>query len=197
MSHALLADLEHHDMAVDAFLEWSARQDGKWQLIDGVPSAMPPASRPHGSMQAETARLIGNWLAETRPHCAVVTEGGVIPRVSAWNNYRVPDVAVTCSPDLEGRHEVDAPLLVVEILSPSNQAQTWINLWAYASIPSIQEMVLVESERVEARLFQRQADQSWPRVPTVLGAADTIPLHSIGFSVPLMALYRTTRFAQP
>jgi hypothetical protein len=28
------------------------------------------------------------------------------------------------------------PVLLIEILSPSNQAETWANVWAYATIPS-------------------------------------------------------------
>lgn len=194
MSHAFAQLL---DMTVDAFFAWSAAADGKWQLIDGVPHAMAPSTRSHGSIQAEATRLLGNWLAETRPGWSVVTEGGLVPRVSAQTNYRIPDVVVTCTPDTPGRRDIEAPVLVIEVLSPSDQAQTWMNLWAYASIPSIQEMLLLESESVGARLFRRQSDGSWPTLPSPFGETQLVQLDSIGFEVAVAAFYRTTSLAQP
>ena len=38
----------------------------------------------------------------------------------------------------DGRSLAD-PLLLVEILSPSNEAKTRVNEWAYATIPSVRE----------------------------------------------------------
>lgn len=184
------------DMSVEAFLDWSAQHDGKWQLVDGNPLAMAPPGSAHGRIQAETARVLGNWLSVHRPGCAVVIEGGLIPRVSASNNYRVPDLVVTCAPDIEGTRDVKAPILVVEILSPSNQAQTWINLWAYASMPSVMEMLVLQSESIGAQLFRREPDLSWPTLASRLGQAADLTLESIGLTVPVSAFYRTTRFAQ-
>jgi hypothetical protein len=31
------------------------------------------------------------------------------------------------------------PVLLIEILSTSNQAETWANVWAYTSVPSVPE----------------------------------------------------------
>jgi Uma2 family endonuclease len=59
----------------EEFLAWDA--SGRWQLIDGEPHAMAPASPRHGAIQAEAARLIGNHLADRLPACRVVTEAGL------------------------------------------------------------------------------------------------------------------------
>jgi Uma2 family endonuclease len=69
----------------------------KHQLIDGEIQAMAPASTTHGTIQATLARLLGNQLAGTG--CRVVIEPGVVPRVRAEFNMRVPNIAVTCAPD--------------------------------------------------------------------------------------------------
>jgi Uma2 family endonuclease len=58
---------------------------------------MAPASPRHGAIQSESARLIGNNLAESRPACRVITEPDIQPKVRANLNVRVPDLAVTCA----------------------------------------------------------------------------------------------------
>jgi Uma2 family endonuclease len=58
---------------------------------------MAPASPRHGAIQSESARLIGNQLAESRPACRVITEPDIQPKVCANLNVRVPDLAVTCA----------------------------------------------------------------------------------------------------
>ena len=197
MSHAMHLTPETAQMDVPAFLRWSGARDGKWELVDGVPRAMAPASRSHGSIQSELGRLVGNWLAEARPGCAIVTEGGIVPRIASDTNYRVPDLVVSCTPDTPERHDVEGPVVVIEVLSPSNQLQTWANMWAYSTIPSVLELLVVESSAISARLFRREKDGTWPTIGLALAGDDELVLESIGFVTPLRALYRTTRFAQP
>ena len=51
-------------MTVAEFLDWET-PDGfdRWELIDGTPEAMAPASDRHGAIHGEVARLIGNHLS--------------------------------------------------------------------------------------------------------------------------------------
>jgi len=119
---------------------------------------------------------------------------GVVPRVQADHNVRIPDLAVTCS-DYESEEPVISdPVLIVEILSPSNEAETWANVWAYTTIPSIREIVVLKTVSIGAELLRRRADESWPRTPEAIEAGNLV-LESIGFMVPLLALYRTMRLA--
>ena len=56
------------------FLAWDAPRGSRWQLVDGEPQAMAPASRTHGIIQAELVRLIGNHLDDRGSPCMVVDE---------------------------------------------------------------------------------------------------------------------------
>ncbi|MGH7050134.1 MAG: hypothetical protein ACREE5_05775, partial [Acetobacteraceae bacterium] len=87
------------------------------------------------------------------------------------------------------------PLLLIEILSPSNQAETWANVWAYTTIPSVREILIVQSSAIGAELLRRAPDGTWPRQPEHIEAGELF-LSSIDFRVPLAALYRTTRLAR-
>jgi Uma2 family endonuclease len=124
-------------MTVGEFLQWDAPGGYLWQLVDGVPVAMAPPVPLHGAIQNEAGRLIANHLVEGGSPCNVITTPGVIPPLQSDRNYMVPDLAVTCSAaDMAGKalHE---PVLLVEILSPSNHAETWRNIRAYMAIPSL------------------------------------------------------------
>ena len=182
-------------MTVAEFLAWDAPAGRMWQLVDGEPQAMAPASRTHNGIQGELGRLIGNHLLERGSPCTVVPTPGVVPRVRADSNFRIPDLAVTCSPYEVEEYTLANPVLVIEILSPSNRAETWTNVWAYTSIPSVREILVVRSTAIGAELLRRNADGSWPEQPTTIEDGD-LELDSIGFRVSLAALYRTTRLAR-
>lgn len=176
-------------MTASEFLAWNPGE--RWELIDGTPQAMAPASPRHGAIQNEAGRLIGNYLAERHPECRVVTEPGVQPRVRASHNVRVPDLAVTCSEWDAEAQLLPAPLLLIEILSPSNKADTWANVWSYVTIPSVAEILVLHAAEIRAELLRRNEDGDWPDNPQALELGGEVRLESIGFAAPLAAFYRT------
>ena len=182
-------------MSVDEFLAWTPSDHQYWQLVDGEPQAMAPPNRTHGAIQIELSRLIANHLIERGSPCSVIGTPGVIPRVQSDSNVRIPDLAVTCSGYQTEEPALTDPVLVVEILSPSNQTETWRNVWAYATIPSVREILIVRTVTIGAELLRRNPDGTWPERPLLIEQGD-LKLDSIGFSAPLTALYRTTRLAR-
>jgi Uma2 family endonuclease len=182
-------------MTVAEFLTWEAPADRHWQLVDGEPIAMAPASRTHGSLQLELGALMRNHLVNTGSPCTVVTAPGIVPQVRSSDNFRIPDLAVTCTRyDIED-YDVSNPVLIVEILSPSDRSDTWRNVWAFATIPDLHEILILSSTAVRAELLRRGVDGSWPASSTVIEDGDLV-LESIGLAVPLTAIYRTTRLAR-
>jgi Uma2 family endonuclease len=90
---------------------------------------------------------------------------------------------------------VPEPILLVEVLSPSNEVETWANIWAYTTIPSVIEILVVSSTKIEAELLRRRDDGSWPEIPEHIGADDDLRLASVDFSIVLREIYRTTALA--
>jgi len=181
-------------MTVAEFREWVPIDGRRWQLIDGEPVAMAPASENHGAIQAEATTLLSVHLRAGKSPCRVLIAPGVTPRVRATANERVPDLAITCAPPSGGR-TVQEPVVMVEILSPSNEHLTRANVWAYTSIPSVAEILLLSSTSIEGELWRRGADGAWPSQPQMLAAADPVRLESIGFAETLASFYRTTSLA--
>jgi Uma2 family endonuclease len=181
-------------MTVTEFLAWDTPDGRFWQLVDGEPVAMAPPSRTHGAIQSELGGLIRNHLNVPGSPCSVVTTPGIVPRVRANENFRIPDLAVTCTRYETEEYDVSNPVLIVEILSPSKRAETWQNVWSFTTIPSLREILILSSTAIRAELLRRDADGAWPATATIVEDGDLV-LDSIGLTLPLAAIYRTTRLA--
>jgi Uma2 family endonuclease len=181
-------------MTVRDFLGWESGDGLRYELVDGEPHAMAPAGTIHGFLQNELGSMIRNHLREHRPGCAAIANPGVVPHLLSAHNVRIPDLAVTCTKLVPGQAILSDPVLLIEILSPSNQAQTWSNVRAYTSIPSVQEILVLHTARVAVELLRRAADGAWPDEPTVVGDG-VMTLSSIGFALKLADLYAQTGLA--
>jgi len=179
-------------LTVAEFLAWDSgdRSGRLWQLQDGVPTAMAPASDAHAAIQGELGALIRNHLLATGRPCRVLMNPGVVPRLRAGDNVRIPDLAVNCAAS-----GAAAPVLLIEILSPSNARETWANVWAYATIPSVVEILVLSSTAIAADLLRRDPGGGWPEQPDHVEGTATLDLHSIGLGLALAEAYRTAELA--
>jgi Uma2 family endonuclease len=183
-------------MTVAEFLAWPGDGSGrKFQLVDGELRAMSPGSATHGTIQSNLSRVIGNLLIASSSGCRVVTEPGVITRVRSQVNLRVPDLGVSCTPDAPDQQTLPDPIILIEILSPSNARETWENVWSYTTIPSVREIAVVHSTRVLVEMLRRGTDGHWPEAPEDVGADGTLRLESIGFACRLPEVYAQTYLA--
>jgi Uma2 family endonuclease len=110
---------------------------------------------------------------------------------------RVPDIAVTCAPPRDDERFFPDPVLIIEVFSPGNRRETLETVWACATIPTLVEIVLVESERIAAEVYHKDERAGWPETGQAIGADGALRLESIGFAVPLAELYAGTHLALP
>jgi Uma2 family endonuclease len=184
-------------MSLSEFLVWEREEPSPchWILVDGEPVAMAPANRTHGAIQNELGAMLRNHLLERGSPCRALTQPGVVPKLRAHENFRIPDIGVTFAPP-SADLMVAEPVLLVEILSPSNEVETRANVWAYASIPTVKEILVIHTTRVAAaELLRRDATGQWPDDPLMLKPDDDLMLESIDFRVRLRSIHRTTVLA--
>lgn len=178
---------------VEEFVVWPGDGRAKhYELVDGTVRAMAPPSTTHATIQSNLTIIIGNHLRAAKMPCRILSTPGVIPRLNADENFRVPDLSVTCAPDTAETLAIPDPLLLVEILSPSNAGATSGNIWAYSTIPTLREMLVVRSTRVGVRVLRRLPDGSWPQASPSLGLADPFELECIGLTAPVADIYADT-----
>jgi hypothetical protein len=108
---------------------------------------------------------------------------------------RIPDLAVTCTPAHPGVHVTPDPVLAIEMLSISNQTETWSHIGTYCTIPMLLEILVVRSTEIAAELLRRNADGTWPERFAAVG--ETVELRSIGASFALESAYRHVAFPEP
>jgi Uma2 family endonuclease len=184
-------------MTVADFIAWPGDGTGrKFQLIDGEVRVMSPGSTTYGRLQSRLASLIDRALLASSSACDVITEPGVAVQEGGGTNVRVPDLGVTCTPDTAGQQLMPDPVLLIEVLSPSNVADTRENVWAYRTIPSVREIAVVHSTRVLVELLRRGPGGNWPEVPERIGEGGTLSFEIIPFSCPLTDVYVRTHLGR-
>lgn len=185
-------------MTMAEFLDWRppAAHERLWMLADGEAVEVNAPSVDHGAIQAEIGFLLTVHLRSARPECRVIVTPGVVPRVRAAHNLRIPDLCVVCGPAV-AQAVLRDPVAVIGILSPSNEDVTRANVWTYASIPQVRDILLVDSLAVRAELLRREPDGAWPDNAELIGPEGEVELASLGFRAPLRGLYRTSSLSGP
>lgn len=182
-----------HRMTAEEFISWGGDgHPGKLELINGVVRAMSPASGTHALLQAKIARILGNHLEKIGRPCRVGTEAPIRPRMRSNENVRAPDVAVTCVPILRDEKFFPDPILIIEVLSPSNQRETWESIWACATIPTIQEVMVVDSERIHVAVYTKDETGAWPEHPQITESGGTVHLAAIDAEIAVSEIYADT-----
>jgi Uma2 family endonuclease len=181
-------ELAYKLLTVEEFLDCCPNDQRHYQLIDGVIVAMAPPAIPHQIIAGNLTFELGAALRANRPHCTVRSQAGIAPQGLSGRNHFETDITVTCEPG-GYRGMAAEPVLIVEIQSPSTERDDhFVKLPHYQRIPSLQEILYVESERIAATLYRRSGD-GWQTIELDGGDA-RLQLETIGLDLPLSALYR-------
>ena len=184
-------------MTVAEFLEWTGDGTGtRYELVDGELRAQDGPSDAHGTIHSNVTYALIGHLRNSGTNCRVVVGAGVRPRVRADWNYRLPVLAVTYQPNVSGARDVPDPFLLVELLSPSNVAETWDNVRNYTTLPSVKEIVVIWTTLRKANVLLRDKDGNWPENPVEIEDKGAVALASIGYALPIDEIYRSTHLAE-
>jgi Uma2 family endonuclease len=175
---------------LDEFRAWHQRQPDVWEFIDGVPKLMAPGSKAHTLIKSNLGRLLGNALNQTS--CRTLVDGAI---VEVHGSSLIPDIVVTCAPLDFSTPRIDEPVLIVEILSPSNETDdTGRKLALYFEIPSLRHYLVVHQDRRQIVHHERRDDLGG-RFLTNIAPADPLRLDPPGLELSLGAVYEGLPFA--
>ncbi len=108
-----------------------------------------------------------------------------------------PDLIVVCGAIefyQKRRDAIRNPLLLIEILSDSTEAKDRAEkFWAYQTLESFQEYILVSQNNFVVEQFHRQSDNSWRYLATS-GLDSSVTFESIGQSFGLKEIYDLVEF---
>jgi Uma2 family endonuclease len=105
-------------MTPEEFLVWCQDQEGRWELVAGVPTlAMVGATRRHDTIVVRLIVALDRRLKGGR--CTPQTADQAVRTGAA--SIRRPDVTVDCGPTADDALEASRPTAVFEVLSPSTR----------------------------------------------------------------------------
>ncbi len=134
-------------MTVDEFLATAEEREGRWEIEDGVAYAMAPERLDHARVERPDFHCLRAAIRRAGLPCEAVPDS-VAVRITARTAYQ-PDALVYCGERLppEAR-EVPAPVIVVEVLSPSTEwRDAHRKLIGYFSRPSVAHYLTIRSAR--------------------------------------------------
>lgn len=177
--------LPQEKLALPAFLDWENAQPEKHEFYRGEIFAMVGGRRSHGCIIANLMLHLGLKLRGTP--CRVFSEGMKVQIADDTIFY--PDVFVTCdAQDLRTDMIFRAPMLVVEVLSPSTQAYDRGQKFAlYRRMPSLKEYVLIDPDIRSAEAFRLNAEGLF--VLHDMTTAETLELASVGCRIAMADVF--------
>ena len=133
-------------LTADAFMEWAAAQEGRFELSGGEIVAMAPERIAHTRAKAEAWAALKPAIAARGLGCEALADG-VSVRIDDRTVYE-PDALVRRGPKAPGdAMEVGDPDIVVEVVSPSSRGvDTGVKLADYFRLPTLRHYLIVQTE---------------------------------------------------
>lgn len=172
------------------YFEWEAAQELRYEYFDGKVYAMTGGSLAHADIALNVATILRSHV---NSRCKVRNSDAKVG-ISADGPFTYPDVSVSCeSSDRAASQYIQHPCLIVEVLSPGTEAYDRGGKFAlYRRLDSLQEYVLVESEKQGVELFRRGSGGIWEF--TTYAPGSVIDLHSLGLQVAINEFYADVTF---
>jgi Uma2 family endonuclease len=179
------------------YLALEASSDAKHEYLNGQVFAMAGASPKHNLVSGNVIRALGERLRARK--CAVMpSDQHVYVEATGLGTY--PDVTVLCTaakyhPDFP--RSLLNPSILVEVLSPSTEAyDRGAKFDHYSHVASLQEYVLVATDRFAVDHYRREADGTW-RLTTARGLEAVVRFPSVDVTVPLAEVYENLELVAP
>ena len=174
--------------SIDEYLAGEEGSAVKHEYLGGAVHAMAGATNGHNAIASNSIVALGARL-RGKPCRPYNSDTKVRIELSGHTRFYYPDAMVVCHPNPRSDHFQDHPVVVIEVLSESTRR---IDLGekceAYLRIPSLQVLLLVESEKIAVTVHRRQADGGFIEEYHA-GTDAVIPLPEIEAELPLAELY--------
>ncbi|MBD2199631.1 MULTISPECIES: Uma2 family endonuclease [Calothrix] len=182
----MVASQQPQKMTIEEYLAWEPLQDLRYEYVSGEVFAMTGGTIPHNDIAL-------NFYTALRPHLRArgcrVNVSDVKVQLTPTSAYYYPDVVVSCDPqDFNARKFIQNPKIIVEVLSPGTSSKDRGEKFTnYLQIPSLQEYLLIDSEKISVERYCRGEGRMWLYYPYTEG--DKISLSSIEFECAIALLY--------
>jgi Uma2 family endonuclease len=174
-------------MKVPEFLEWAeAQPKGRYELVSGEVIAMSPERARHVRAKAASWLALSEAIKRAKLPCEAFSEGIAVVINEATS--REPDALVQCGKPIDPDSLVaDSPVILVEVLSPSNErSDTGEKLAEYFTLASVRHYLIVNP--IRRLVIHHERTDSEEIVTHIIEVGD-ISLFPPGLIVPVEAMF--------
>ena len=182
-----------HFVTVEDYLAEEEVSPVKREYRDGIVYDMAGARNVHNDI---SVRALGQLYLQLRgkPCQPCNSDTKVRIRLTSGTRFYYPDAFVVCNPNPANDTYHDAPVVVLEVTSPSTRR---IDLGekkdAYLAIPTLMAYLVAESTEPVVQVFRRSPNGDFHR-EMAIGLEAIIPLPEIGVTLALADLYEGIDF---
>jgi len=164
-----------HNMTVSEYIAWAERQpSGRYELVRGQVVLMAPERARHNLAKFRAVKALDAAITRAGLPCTAYTDGMTV--VIDETTAREPDALVQCGTPIDLDSLIsDAPLIVVEVLSPSSElSDTGDKLSEYFSVPTIRHYLIVSPEKRLVIHHRRPDGADDPILTTIVREGDVV-----------------------
>ncbi len=177
----------------DAYFQLEEQDDCRYEYLASEIFAMAGGSESHALISMNTGTTLSLALRD-RP-CRVYGSDMKL-RINVLDKFCYPDLMVLSEQGRRNVRFVEAPTLVVEVLSKGAEAyDRGLKFEHYRTIPDIRAYLLIDQERPYAELFERNGPSSWSMTEHS-GMEEAIELTDLGIRLELAEIYRNVLFGR-
>jgi Uma2 family endonuclease len=177
----------------EAYFALETSEDTRYDYLAGEVFAMAGGSERHALISSNVLIGLGNTLRD-RP-CRVYGADMKL-FIAEHDHFCYPDVMVLCEKGVRHEKFVEAPSLIVEVLSPGTEAyDRGMKFEHYRSIAGLDHYLLLDQDRAHAELYSR-VNGAW-QLTEASGLEGAVDLPCLGMRLPLAEAYRQVEFPAP
>jgi Uma2 family endonuclease len=175
---------------LEEFLTWEREQPERYERVSGVMRMMTGGTIDHNRIALNVADAFRQRLRDGNCEAFVNDVKVVTPA----GDVMYPDVVVACG-DIPGKATVlDAPVVIVEVLSQSTaERDHGRKRWAYQTIPSLRHYVLVDQDEGGVKVTSPNPDGTWQSV-ILRDLGDRLPLAALKLEIGLEEVFARVTF---
>ncbi len=172
-------------LSVEEYLEGELTSPVRHEYVAGTIHAMAGAGRRHNLIALNLASRL-RQAARGGPCRVFISDMKV--RVPASDAFYYPDVAAACDPGDDQEFYLEAPCLIVEVLSPATEAiDRREKLHAYRTLPTLMEYMLVSQETRQVEIHRREPAGDWTL--TLLEEGDPVEIRCLDVTLTMEEVY--------
>lgn len=183
------AKMQPPRMTEEEYLRAEESAKVRHEYVNGFVFSMSGSTDAHNIICGNLFYVIYGHLGDS--HCHVYSNDMKV-RIESAKSYYYPDIMVSCEQFEAKSVFKTAPVLLVEVLSPSTASiDRREKLIAYERIESVKEYVVVYQDRQQVELYSKNSNNEWELVE--FGGDDNLILKSLpcgDLIIPFGKIYR-------